>query len=393
MPRIIAFTKDWNDVPTCTTHVLRCMARSMPVLWIESIGTRRPNLASGKDLARVWRKLRRAMAPAEIKENNLRVLTPALIPKTGSAAGRLANRWVMRRLIGRELRRMGEGPAEYWCFVPNAVDLLPKPGSQGSVFGVQVGCPRVIYYCVDDWSAFHNLDGAWLAAKEAEMLKRADVVFTPARHLEEKCRRIAGNRVHYVPHGVEFDVFARALAPETRAPEDAIGLRRPRIGFYGNLHPWVDFALLGELARRKPEWSFILIGTVFCEVSMLEKLPNVHFLGRREHAELPAYCSAFDAAIIPYDMKQPRMESVNPVKTKELLAAGVPIVAADVPELRGYGDDVTICRGADEWIAALTKQIARRDRAEISRRVAGEDWAKKVAALRRIVESAALGPR
>ena len=447
MPRIVAFTKDWNDVPTCTTHVLRGMGRSLPVLWIESIGTRKPNLASPGDLSRVWRKLRSVATRAELKENNLRVLAPVLIPKTESAAGRFINRCLMRWMIRRELHRMGgEGRVEYWCFVPNAVDLLPgvrcqpsgrfpdagyrmEQSQAKSASGIRhpasgfseevsgVRCqkdgdrcvsgralnertvvvhrsppatghsPLVVYYCVDDWSQFHNLDGAWLARKEEEILKRADVVFTPARHLEEKCRRAAGGRVHYMPHGVEHAAFARALSAETVAPADVAGLRRPVIGFYGNLHPWVDFGLVGALARRRPQWSFVLIGEVFCDVSPAAAPGNVHFLGRREHGVLPDYCKAFDAAMIPYDMKQARMASVNPVKTKELLAAGVPIAAADVPELRGYGEDVLICRGVDEWEAALAKQIARADRREISARVAGEDWTEKIAAMRRIVEA------
>jgi glycosyltransferase involved in cell wall biosynthesis len=131
----------------------------------------------------------------------------------------------------------------------------------------------------------------------------------------------------------------------------------------------------------------VLIGEVFCDVSRLRDLPNVHLLGRREHEALPSYCKAFDAAIIPYDMRQARMESVNPVKTKELLAAGVPIVAADVPELRGYGADVVIVRGQEDWCGALERQAARDDRQAVSARVAGEDWAVKVAGLRRVVDA------
>jgi len=145
MNRIVAFTKDWDDVPTCTTHVLREMARTMPVLWIESIGTRKPTLAGGKDLRRAWRKLRRAVAGAVRKENSLRVLSPLVIPKTESGVGRWLNRRLMRWQIARELRDMGGpstglgagGPVEYWCFVPNAVDLLPECGTRNAERGIE----------------------------------------------------------------------------------------------------------------------------------------------------------------------------------------------------------------------------------------------------------------
>ena len=393
---VVAFTKDWDDVPTCTTHVLRQMARELPVLWIESIGTRKPSLAAGKDVKRAFRKVKRALAGAVWKENNLWVLSPLVIPRTDSSFGRWLNRPLMIRQIGRALRGMGAGPSaalatgpvEFWCFVPNAVDLLPERGTRSAERGIwkDKQQPRIVYYCVDDWSKFHNLDGAWLARKEEEILRLADVVFTPARALAEKCRRIVGERVHYMPHGVDYAAFSRALDAATPAPGDVACIPKPVVGFYGNIHPWIDFALIEDLARARPSWSFVLIGEIFCDVSRFAALRNVHFLGRREHRTLPGYCGAFDASMIPYDMTQTRMESVNPVKTRELLAAGVPIVAADVPELRGMGGDVLIARTSGEWLLALERQMARKDRAEISRRMAGEDWSVKVAMMRRVVD-------
>jgi glycosyltransferase involved in cell wall biosynthesis len=246
----------------------------------------------------------------------------------------------------------------------------------------------VIYYCVDDWSQFHNLDGAWLQKREEELLRRADIVFAASRFLVEKCRRVAGNRVIYMPHGVDHALFSRALSSETSEPEDLAGIPHPRIGFYGNLHPWVDFGLLESLVTAHPEWHFVLIGEIYCDVSRLRQLANVHFLGRREHKELPAYCKGFDVGIIPYDMKQARMASVNPIKTKEMLAAGVPVVAADVPELRGMGSAVCVCRTREEWDEAIRRQMKRLDRREISISVAGEDWGKKVQSIRIHVEGA-----
>jgi glycosyltransferase involved in cell wall biosynthesis len=402
-PTVVAFTKDWDDVPTCTTHVLREMGKAMPVLWIESIGTRKPNLAAARDAGRAVRKVRRALAGGVAKENRLRVLSPLVIPRTGARFGR----WLNRRLIGWQIRRelarlwvdarphAGEstdnGPLatdrqiEYWCFVPNAVDLLPRFRVQGSEFTVHASRPLVVYYCVDDWSKFPNVDHEWMARKEEELLRVADVVFTPARYLVEKCRAVAGDRVFHVPHGVEYERFARALDPRTRVPEDLAAAPKPVVGFYGNIYPWIDFDLVETLARRRPRWTFALIGGVFCDVSRFDGLNNVRLLGRREHDVLPAYCRGFDAAMIPYDLRDPRMESVNPVKTRELLAAGVPVVASDVPELRGFGGDVRIARSPDEWCAALEEQIARRDRREISRRVAADDWSARVEEIRKII--------
>ena len=364
-PAIIAFTKDWDDVPTCTTHILHEMARTRQILWVNSIGTRKPRLNSPSDIRRLFRRLAGYLRRPVTGTPNIRVLSPLLIPQARSAASRAINRLLFR------LQAPISRPAtpEYWCFVPNAVDLIP-PGA------------FTVYVCVDDWSTFHNLDGAWLDRREQDLLQRADIVFAVSRFLVEKCRRVAGNRVHYSPHGVAYNRFHDGAQPDRFRPSP-----RPVIGFYGNLHAWVDFDLIEQLAHARPQWDFILIGEWYADVSALRACANVTLTGRREHAELPAYCSTFSAAIIPYDMRQERMQSVNPVKTLELLAAGVPVVASDIPELHGMSPDIILCRTRDEWLTALDAAIQRTDHLAISNRVADADWSSRVQTLRTIVEA------
>ncbi len=393
---IIAFAKDWNDVPTCVTHLLRGMAKNMPVLWIESIGTRRPSLGSGRDLRRIVRRLRAAAAGPQWKENQLWVWSPLLIPRARGRLSLALNRLLLRHTL-RNLQpsTFNLQPAEYWCFVPNAVDLVPRGA-------------RTIYYCVDDWTRFENLDGAWMAEKEQRLLKRATTVFATSSELVAKCRMLAGERVHCMPHGVDYAKFRRALDPAMPLPPELADIPCPIVGFYGNLSAWIDFALIRALAAARPQWTFVLIGPVYVDLERIfsqasqdlalqpptsnlqpstfnlqRMYPNLRFLGRREHDVLPAYCKAFAAAMIPYDLEHPRMQSVNPVKARELLAAGVPIVSCDIPEMRGYGDDVLIAgRDPGSWLAALEHQIQRSDRDAISRRRAGDDWSQRIARIR-----------
>ena len=397
MNPIVAFTKDWTDVPTCTTHVLRGMARTHPVLWVESVGTRRPRLGSRSDWTRALRRVRTGFGRARLQENRLRVLSPLAIPKSMSSILRNLNRAFMSWHIGRELRGMrqgvptgGETVTEYWCFVPNAVDFLPAPRASRRDDRF-----KVVYYCADDWKKFRHLDGEWIADRERELLIRADVIFAVSRYLEHQCRdAVCGfggkqgeTRVHYMPHGVEHSLFARALDPGTPVPDDLAELPRPIVGFYGNVYPWIDFDLVHRLAEAKPNWTFVLIGTRYCDVHRFDGVSNVHFLGRREYGDLPSYCRGFDVAMIPYDMSNPRMESVSPVKTRELLSAGLPVVSAAVPELIGFSSDVVICRQPSEWLAALERQISRADRRSISERMRGEDWSERLREIRRIVDT------
>lgn len=377
-PRIIAFTKDWNDVPTCTTHILREMGKTIPLLWINSIGMRRPQLSSGRDWNRVVRKLADSLRPAELKENRLRVLAPLALPKAGNRAGRSLNRLLLRSAVNRALRTMGNGPLELWSFIPNAVDYLGA-----------FGPAKVVYYGVDDWSMFPGIDRDWVLGCEQQLVERADVLFVASRVLEDRWRPIAGNRVHYMPHGVWHDQFASALQPDLPLPADLSALPEPRIGFYGNLYDWIDFELVDTLAAARPQWSFVMIGPARTDLSRWQKRRNVHFLGRCEPQQLPAYCKGFAAAIIPYKLSDPRMESVNPVKLREMLAAGLPVVAADIPEVRGVSQFVRTARGADEFLAGLETFVRHPpDRYAISAERRGDDWSARVRDIRRIVEGA-----
>lgn len=377
MNRIIAFTKDWNDVPTCTTHILREMGKTMPVLWINSIGMRRPQFSKTGDMRRVIRKLAGALRPAELKENQLRVLSPLALPKADSAIVRALNRLFLSWGVKRALRAMGDGPVELWTFIPNAVDYV-------GLFGES----KVVYYGVDDWSKYPGIDTEWVLDCERRLLERADTVFVASRHLETRWRPIAGDRVHYMPHGVWHEQFAAALRPDLAVPTDLAVLPSPRIGFYGNMYDWIDFDLLDQLAAKRPQWSFVMIGPVYCDVSRLQQRANIHFLARREPGELPAYCKGFDVALIPYKLSDPRMESVNPIKLRELLAAGVPVVASDIPEVRGISGYVKTARTTEEFLAALDAALAAGyDRKAISDERRSDDWPLKVQDIRRIVES------
>ena len=77
---IIAFSKDWDDDRTSNHHILRQLARSRRVLWLNSVATRAPSLGSGRDMRRVGRKLREFVRGPVNVENDLWVFTPLVLP-------------------------------------------------------------------------------------------------------------------------------------------------------------------------------------------------------------------------------------------------------------------------------------------------------------------------
>lgn len=374
-PGIIAFAKDWHEDPTSNHHVLRELARTRRVLWLNSVGTRTPKLSSGRDLGKIRRKLGEfARGPVNV-ENDLWVFSPLVLPLPHSAVARALNARILRATIAGLRWRLGLRDFDLWTFLPNVADYVGTLGER-----------RSVYYCVDEWSLFSYLDEAETRRAEAALLRKVDACFAINHALAESKRAVCAN-THVSPHGVDHAQFARALDPALPLPAEVAALPRPIIGFYGTIQDWVDLELVAAVARRHPEWSFVLLGQILVDVERLRGLPNVHLLGRKPHADLPAYCKAFDVGLIPYVISE-RMTYVNPIKLREYLSAGVPVVSTPVPEVMRYPHLCAIARTADELESAILRALddppgARQRRSDEMKH---ETWAARVATVARIVD-------
>jgi glycosyltransferase involved in cell wall biosynthesis len=372
---IIAFAKDWHEDPTSNHHVLRELARSRRVVWLNSIATRTPSLSSGRDLGKIVRKLREfATGPINV-ENDLWVYTPLALPFPHSSVARSVNRQVLRATIRMLRLRLGIKAFQLWTFLPNVGDYVGTLGETSAV-----------YYCVDEWSMFGYLDRAQTVAAEHALLQKVDVVFAINSALAAAKRAVNPNTFES-PHGVDHAAFARALDPTTTVPSDLEALPHPRLGFYGTLRDWVDFELLAQVARARPQWHIALIGQELCDTSAIRNLPNVHLLGQKPHGELPAYCKGFDVGIIPYRIDA-RMEFVNPLKLREYLSAGLPVVSTPVPEVKRFPGLARIAATPDEFISAIEAALVdHTTRAARSAAMSSETWAARVAKLEATLET------
>lgn len=372
---IVAFAKDWHEDPTSNHHVLREIARTRRVLWLNSLATRTPKLSSGRDLGKIRRKLAEFVRGPVNVENDLWVATPLVLPLPASAAARAINRQILRATI-RALRvRLGIQQFELWTFLPNTADYIGTLGEQ-----------LAVYYCVDEWSLFSYLDRGETVAAERRVLERVDAVFA-INHALADAKRAVNQATFVSPHGVDHALFARALDPALAVPADLAALPGPRIGFYGTLRDWVDFSLIAHVARARPAWSIALIGQVLGDVSALAGLPNVHLLGQKRHDELPAYCKGFDVGMIPYRIEE-RMAFVNPLKLREYLSAGLPVVSTPVPEVVRYSHMCRIAATPDAFVTALEAALGETSpqaRGARSAAMTQETWSARVADVTRTV--------
>jgi glycosyltransferase involved in cell wall biosynthesis len=321
---MLCFSHDWNGDPLSKTHLMRLLARHNRVLWVNSIGYRAPT-ASAADARRAFKKLAAAVKPIQQPEPNIFVLNPIAIPAYGVGAVRTLNRHLLRLQVLRAMRRLGFGRPINWVFNPAA-----------SLIAGSLGEKMLIYYCVDEYTAFSGVPSQSLADMEDRLLRRADVVFASAERLYRSKARVNPN-THLVRHGVDYQHFRKALDPATEVPEEIARLPRPVIGYFGLMSPdWVNVELLAHVARHFRGGSLVLLGKVAMDLAPLTALPNVHVLGRKPYASLPAYCKGFDVAVIPFPISEVTLNA-NPLKAREYLAAGLPVVSTPVPEVEVLG--------------------------------------------------------
>jgi glycosyltransferase involved in cell wall biosynthesis len=373
---IIAFAKDWHEDPTSNHHVLRELAKTRRVLWLNSIATRTPKLGSGRDLGKIRRKLLEfARGPVNV-ENDLWVMTPLALPLPHMPAARAINRQVLRATIRALRLRLGIKHFQLWTFLPTTADYVGTLGEDVSV-----------YYCVDEWSMFAYLDREQTIAAERALLSKVDAVFAINEPLAA-AKRVHNANTHVSPHGVDHALFAKALDPATRVPADLEAIPHPRIGFYGTLRSWVDLEMIAFAAKQRPDWHFVLIGQQLDDVSAVRGIANVHLLGQRPHADLPAYCKGFDVGMIPYRIDE-RMTYVNPLKLREYLSAGLPVVSTPVPEVVRHSHLAHIAATPAEFVAAVDKALRETGaeaRARRSQAMQSETWSARVANVARTIE-------
>ena len=177
------------------------------------------------------------------------------------------------------------------------------------------------------------------------------------------------------------------LDPATAIPDDLRGLRRPVVGFFGQLADWVDLELVRALARARPEWSFALVGRATTDLEPLRGLPNVHLLGPKPYSVLPNYCRGFDVGIIPFRTNELTVRA-NPLKLREYLAAGLPVVATPLPEVARYDGLVYVADGPDAYLTQIEAAL-RESSSEAARRridaMQKEGWDARVEQISAIV--------
>jgi UDP-galactopyranose mutase len=217
---------------------------------------------------------------------------------------------------------------------------------------------------MDELSLFKDAP-AILKEREKELFSKADLVFTGGHNLYQ-AKKDSHENIYPFPSSIDKEHFAQARQIKTD-PEDQAGISHPRFGFYGVIDERFDIELIKQVAERKPEWQFVIIGPVVkIDPEHLPKLENIHYIGGRSYDELPKYLAGWDIAIIPF-VRNDSTKYISPTKTPEYLAAGKPVISTsiiDVVTPYKVNNLVEIADTADDFIKSAEFELNRQDRTE-----------------------------
>jgi glycosyltransferase involved in cell wall biosynthesis len=377
---ILCFSHDWTGDPLSKTHLMRVLSRDNRILWINAIANRMPTTSS-KDISRIFNKLKSFTAPVREVEPNIFVLNPLAIPAYGSKGIVAMNRKFLVSQVKKAMRKLGFDKPINMVFNPAAGMIAGKLGESG-----------VIYYCVDEYTAFTGVSDG-LRVIEEDLFQRADLVVVSAEKLFADKKKFNAN-THIIRHGTDWKHFRTALDEATEIPAGIADLPRPIIGFHGLLADWVDFELIKKTAEHFKNGSVVLIGKVAVDaeqkIKVLDGVRNIYRLGRKPYAHLPAFCKGFDVALNPFAVNELTL-AANPLKVREYLAAGLAVVSTDIPEVRIL-KHCLIGQDHGDFIAKIEEALAQTvPREEISDSVREESWEAKVDELRAIISQNGMG--
>lgn len=354
-----------TDNRTSSHHIARQLAASHRLLYIEPGGLRSPRV-NRTDYSKIVNKLASVFKPLCEVEKNVYVKSLFILPFGRFSVIRYFNRLMARWTIGHMKRKIGMRKCILWCAVPTLAEIVDE-----------IEHELLVYYCVDDFAAMPDVDIGYVGGLDRKLTESADIVFTPSKPLFEKKVKINPNS-HLSPHGVDLEHFSKART-EGKKPADISDIHGAILGFFGLIEYWIDIELIIFIAQQLPEVSVLMIGRIAVDLEVYDIPANVRFLGVKPYEELPDYARCFDVALIPYVLND-QVYNANPIKLREYLATGKPVVSVRSPEMNKYESVINIADSYDEYVEHIKRILRDGDKVSAEERIAAvqnESWAAR----------------
>jgi len=369
----------WGMNPSCTTHIMKHLAKANRVLYVNPVSSDLLGVRTRKGLGRrILRKFKSMVKFIRRAEDNLFILSPFFFPMQGNTVIDSMNNLLLKFQLRSIMFFIHMKRPILWIENIRAADVI------GSIVK-----PAVVYHVSDRFDRCpYTRNKDKVIKRESEVTAQSDRIICVSKKLYEWKKPI-GDKVHYLPHGVDFELF-RAASEKKAECELLAGVPHPIAGYFGTLTAENDIELLTYCCRENPKISFVFAGQITAgDYNGISKLPNAFFLGRVPYEQIPDLCANFDVCMLPWKIND-WIINCNPLKLLEYMASGKPIVSVYIDEIASkYSDLLTIASDKDEFSKGIRYELEHDDekrkekRIEIARR---HSWNEHVNQLSEIIE-------
>ena len=364
---LIHFSGDdyWFSNPHSRRHITFAFNKEYNVLWVNPMGSRIPSVKKSFFFNRIFRKLKSLFKSLKNVNKNLFVVTFFTIPFFRRGSIERINNYLLRSQLKSICKRL---------HIDKPLLFYSSP-----VYGATLGMieyESAIYYYSDQYTEYREFDEKtrkyteWL---DQQLYTRSDLIVCASEKIFENVKPKTRKKVIYLPHQVDYTFFARK--PDLPAPQDIASIKKPIIGYYGSLSDSNDWELIRYCATNRPHYNFVFIGRKDTNNTRLEDLPNVYFIGKKPLEEIPLYGHQFDVALM-FWIRRPWIMHCSPLKLKEYLSMGIPVVSTFIEEVKEKYDGIVLSsKNSEEFLMNLDSALDPVIRQELVSR--GKELVKK----------------
>ena len=376
--KFLVFSDDWGEHPSSCQHLFKILTGVHPTIWVNTVGLRLPQF-NLNDAVKSFRKLS-AMLSEPIRDRQSSDPTAPIVcvpPMTPFHHPQWLANWNNHSLQKNVLKELRQQSFEEFTIItttPSVCDVVSK-----------LGASKIIYYCVDDFSEWPGMEKQLVLDLEERLLQQTNAVICTSQNLYEKFKD--DHPTYLLKHGVDLELFSTQALVEHRSLDS---IPTPRVGYFGNIDQRTDFHFIQKLALALPYVSFVFTGPTQANISTLKMHPNIFFTGAVPYEELPGVVKGWDACLLPYHLNA-LTRNINPLKLKEYLATGKPVIStplADVCELSEFVKIIE-ARNIAGWRNAIDEAISGQwmpDKQAIGEFLANESWTRKADIFLRICQ-------
>ncbi|MFL5244369.1 MAG: glycosyltransferase [Gemmataceae bacterium] len=365
-PPLLVFADDWGRHPSSCQHLIRHLLDHREVVWVNTIGTRTPRL-NAATLGRGFEKIRhwaKKKASSVDLPSHLRIVNPKMWPWFGSRFSRRLNRGLLVRQLTPLLHKYANPPLAVTT-LPIVADLVGSLPAE-----------RWVYYCVDDFSLWPGLDQTTLLQMDEELIQKVDSIITVSETLQARIKK-CGRDSRLLTHGVDLTFWQEPGDIPGKKAWD--GLEAPLVVFWGVIDRRMDVAAVRQLAHDLKKGTILLVGPRAEADPILFELPRIVHLPPIAFEHLPLLAKAASVLVMPY-ADLPVTRAMQPLKLKEYLATGRPVVASDLPANRSWRDSLDLASTPEAFSQAVQERLATGlpdIQAQARERLSGESWTEK----------------